>query len=349
MSRRVTLSLALSRTAAVAPLLDGDVEPEGIELIPTVASPGDLFWRQLHHQEFDASEFSLASLIILMANGDPAWSAIPVFPSRGFFHARILVRRGAGIGRPEDLRGRRVGVPEYQQTAALWTRGVLQHEFGVGPADMEWVMGRAPGQSHALATGFRPPDGVRFSHVPDGETLGSLVANGRLDALIAYRTRHAGLGLGQEPGDRTPAGRSGGIVGTEVADLGPGGAVSRLFPDPAAEGLRYFRATGIFPVSHTVAVRAALTEQYPWLPRNLYEAFCRSRELAYRRLRAQLEPYAAVGAADPGEIERAHRAALDGVPGNLATLKAVTGYACEQGLAPARIPPEELFFPTVRA
>jgi 4,5-dihydroxyphthalate decarboxylase len=376
MSRRVTVSLALARSAVVAPLLDGEVEPEGIELIPTVASPGDLFWRQLHHQEFDASEFSLASLIILAARpdaarGDQAWTAIPVFPSRGFFHARILVRRDAGIGGPGDLAGRRVGVPEYQQTAALWTRGVLQHEFGVSPGDMEWVMGRTPGQSHALATGFRPPDGVRFSHVPDGETLGSLVASGALDALIAYRTRHAGLGLGQvtvgqvtgdqatsdqatsdqATSDQATGGASQrhGIVGTEVADLGPGGAVRLLFADPAAEGLRYFRATGIFPVSHTVAVRAALAQRHPWLPRNLYEAFCRARDLAYRRLRAQLEPYAALGAVDTGAFERAHRAAPYGIQGNAETLAAVTSYAHEQGLTPARIPPDELFCSTVRA
>jgi 4,5-dihydroxyphthalate decarboxylase len=239
----------------------------------------------------------------------------------------------------------------------VWTRGVLEHEFGVRPAGMEWGMGRAPEQSHALATGFRPPDGIRFGHVPEGETLGSMVAKGSLDALIAYRTRHAGLGLGHDPGDRAPAspapsspGGSGhGIVGREVADLGPGGAVRLLFADPAAEGLRFFRATGIFPVSHTVAVRAALAQRHPWLPRNLYEAFCRARDLAYRRLRAQLEPYAAVGAVDPGEIERAHRAAPYGLATNRATLEAVTGYAHEQGLTKARIPPDELFYSTVRA
>jgi len=343
MSRRVTLCLALSRTAAVAPLLDGQVEAEGIELIPAVASPGDLFWRQLHRREFDASEFSLSSLMVLAGRGDTTWTAIPVFPSRGFFHTQILVRRGAGIGTPADLRGRRVGVPEYQQTAALWTRGVLQHEFGVRPGDMEWVMGRAPARSHALATGFRPPAGVRLGYVPEGESLGSLVASGRLDALIAYRTRRSGLGLGQEPA-ASEHDDAAGIAGTEVADLGAGGTLTRLFAEPVAEGIRYYRATGIFPVAHTVVVRAALAERHPWLPGSLYEAFRRARELAFRRLCVQLEPYAAVGAVDPDEIGRAQRAAPFGITGNEATLRAAARYAREQGLTPGPVRPDELFF-----
>ena len=346
---RVTVSLGISRSAAVAPLLAGEVQAEGIDLIPTVASPGDLFWRQLHHREFDVSELSLSSLIMLVAGGDTTWRAIPVFPSRGFFHTQILVRRSAGIGQPQELRGRRVGVPEYQQTAALWTRGILQHEFGVPPGDLEWVVGRPRDRSHGRATGFRPPDGVRVQQVPEGESLASLAASGQLDALVAYRTRRGGLGLGQEPDDLGQAGRAPGpsIVGAEVANLGPEGVLTRLFADPAAEGVRYFSQTGIVPIAHTVAVRCELAQRHPWIPRNLYDAFSRSRDLAYSRLRVQLEPYAALGAVDLSQIEHAHHAAPFGLAGNAGPLEAATAYASEQGLTAATLPPASLFFPAV--
>jgi 4,5-dihydroxyphthalate decarboxylase len=125
----------------------------------------EIFWRQLHFQDFDISETSLSSLLMATAQGNRDWVGIPVFTSRQFFHTNIWVRADAGIEQPADLKGKRVGVPEYQQTAARWARGVLQHEFGVHPKDVEWFMERTPERSHGGATGFQPPAGVKVNRI----------------------------------------------------------------------------------------------------------------------------------------------------------------------------------------
>jgi 4,5-dihydroxyphthalate decarboxylase len=345
---KVRLSLAFSRSARSAPLLDGEVTVEGVDLIPCLVSPGDLFWRQLHHAEFDSSEFSIGSLVIRRSQGDDTWRAIPVFPSRAFFHTQILVRRGVGIRRPEDLRGKRVGIPEYQQTAGLWTRGALLHEFGVRPEEIEWVMGRTADRSHGGATGFEPPDGVRLTYPSAGETLGSLIADGRLDALIAYGARTGGLGLGQEPLEwqQQWSGRAGAIVGGERVEGALKDRVSRLFRDPRREGKRYFDATGIFPMNHTVILRRSLAEKYPWLPRNLYEAFCAARELAVRRMLVQLEPYEAIGALRVSDVAAGEEIFPYGVSANKVALGAALTYAHEQGLVSSPVALDDIFFDT---
>src|ERR1700680_2628672 len=136
------LSIALSDNPNTRPLIDCDVAPEGIDLTTTVVHPSEMFWRQLRFAEVDVSEMSMSSLLISTALGPTPWVALPVFTTREFFHTRILVRADAGIAAPAALRGKRVGVPEYQQTAAIWGRGVLEHEFGVKPRDMEFFMER---------------------------------------------------------------------------------------------------------------------------------------------------------------------------------------------------------------
>lgn len=345
---KVKLSFAFSRSARSAPLLDGVVEVAGVDLVPCVVDPGDIFWRQLHHAEFDASEFSLAALLMRRSQGDDTWGAVPVFPSRAFFHTNILVRRDAGIERPEDLRGRRVGIPEYQQTAGLWTRGALAHEFGVRPEEMEWVMGRSPRRSHGSATGFVPPDGVRMQYAPDGATLASLTLEGKLDALFAYSSRSGGLGLGQEPMEwRQPWAGGPGIVGADRLEGDLADRVNQLFPDARQEGLRYWRATGILPLNHTLLLRRSLVDRYPWLPRNLFDAFVAARQMAVRRLLVELEPYAALDGVDLDEVRAADAAFPYGISGNRATLEAACAYAHEQGLIAKPISPEDVFFETV--
>ena len=138
------LSIALSPNPRNWPIIDGSVTIDGVDLICNVLHPSEMFWRQLHHEEFDLSEMSCSSLLMARAHGDERFLGLPVFTTRRFFHTGILVRTDARIDQPADLKGKRVGVPEYQQTAALWTRGVLQHEFGVHARDMEFWMERAP-------------------------------------------------------------------------------------------------------------------------------------------------------------------------------------------------------------
>ena len=150
------LSIGITNNPRTWPILDGTVKPEGIDLIPTILHPSELFWRQLHFAEFAVSEMSCSSFMIVTGQGDTRFVGLPIFTTRRFFHTTILVNRKSGIATPADLKGRRVGVPEYQQTAALWTRGVLQHEFGVQPKD--WNSGWSARRKKATAA---PPASSR--------------------------------------------------------------------------------------------------------------------------------------------------------------------------------------------
>ncbi len=185
---RLPLSIALSDNPNTRPLIDGAVKAEGIDLTATVLHPSEMFWRQLRFAEFDVSEMSMSSLLISTARGPTPWVALPVFTTREFFHTRILVRADSGIASPADLKGKRVGVPEYQQTAAIWGRGVLENEFGVHPRDMAFFMERPAGKSHGGATGFKPPAGVTVHQIPASTNIGEMLISGELDATLLYLT-----------------------------------------------------------------------------------------------------------------------------------------------------------------
>src|SRR6478609_3280017 len=180
------LSIALSDNERMRPLIEGRVVPQGIKPVITVVHPSEMFWRQLRFAEFDVSEMSMSSLIIAVSRGDTRWVAIPVFTMRKFFHTSIIVRTDSGIAAPADLRGKRIGVPEYQQTAAIWTRGVLQHEFGVHAKDMTWWMERNEDKSHGHSSGFTPPPGVNITKVPLNTNLGDMLLKGEIDGIVHY-------------------------------------------------------------------------------------------------------------------------------------------------------------------
>src|SRR5262245_48186776 len=162
---QLALSATFSPNPIVDPLIDGHVSPEGIDLTVSRLHASEMFWRQLRFCEFAVSEMSLASMAIAASKGKAEFVAIPVFPTRQFFHNRIVVRDDSGIDEPARLAGRRVGVPEYQQSGAVWARGALQHEFGVSPDQIEWFMERPRERSHGGATGFVPPPGVRLHYI----------------------------------------------------------------------------------------------------------------------------------------------------------------------------------------
>jgi 4,5-dihydroxyphthalate decarboxylase len=322
------LSIALSDNERTRPLIEGRVVPQGVRLIPTTIHPSEMFWRQLRFAEFDVSEMSLASLLIATARGETRWVAIPVYTMRQFFHAGILVRADAGIAAPTDLRGKRVGVPEYQQTAAIWDRGILEHEFGVRPQEIEWFMERSPDRSHGGATGFVPPAGVKLNRIPQGSNIGDMLVGGELDATLLYLT------------DRN-------LVDRSRLDLSTVPGIRPLFADPIAEGHRYFRKTGIYPINHTVVVRRSLFERYPWLALNLYSAFLAAKDEVVRGGLAMLQPYL-----DTGLLGEEARRGLDadpmayGLKGTRTVLETVAQYVHEQGLTPRRVGLEEVFAPS---
>jgi len=318
------LSIGITNNPRTWPILDGTVKPDGIELIPTVLHPSELFWRQLHFAEFAVSEMSCSSFLIVTAHGDNRFVGLPIFTTRRFFHTGILVRRSAGIEKPADLKGKRVGVPEYQQTAALWGRGVLQHEFGVAPSDMEFWMERTPDRSHGGATGFQPPPGVTVHQIPADKSIGSMMLAGELDAVLHYLS-----------------GRN--LVDRSRADLAHHPDFRYLFADPIAEGIRYYKKTGLIPINHQAVVRRDVFEREPWVVLNLIKAFKRANEIADERRVEQVADHLATGllSGDARTPVIQH-----GVKANRTVIETIARYSLEQALTPRLVTLEELYAPS---
>jgi 4,5-dihydroxyphthalate decarboxylase len=322
---KLQLSIGMAVNPRTRPIFEGAVTAEAIDLFPSAVHPSELFWRQLRFADFDVSEMSLSSLMIAVAKGDDRWVGLPIFTTREFFHNRILVRADAGIDKPADLKGKRVGVPEYQQTAALWGRGVLQHEFGVKPSDMEFWMERPPSHSHRAAVGFEPPPGVTIHQIPADKNIGTMMASGELAATLLY-LRHDNL------------------VDRSRVDLLSHPQVKRLFPDPAAEGARYFRKTGLYPINHGMVIKREIAEKHPWAVLNLYRAFQKANELADAQRREHVEYHLAAGLIAPEAGAALAKPALQhGIAANRATLETAARYSHEQGLSPRLVTLDELF------
>ena len=322
---KLQLSIAMTLNPRTRPILEGTVTPEGIDLIPTVLHPSEMFWRQLRFADFDVSELSFSSLMIAKAKGDERWVGLPVFTTRHFFQTWALVRRDAGIESPADMKGKRVGVPDYQQTAAVWSRGMLEHEWGVAPKDMEFWMERVPSLSHGGATGFKPPPGVTVHQIPREQNIGTMMLSGELDATLHYTINPN-------------------LVDRATADLWNHPDIRPLFPDPFAEGARYYRKTGIFPINHGMAIRKELADRHPWVVLNLYKAFERANEIANRQRIEHLEFHLAAGLLSP-EAGEALRTPLVryGIKANRNVLETAARYSREQGLTPRLMALEEVF------
>lgn len=324
-SESLTLSIALSDNERTRPITQGRIKAQGIRLIPTVIHPSEMFWRQLKYGDFDISEMSLSSLFIATARGDTRWVALPIYTSRMFFHANILVRKDSNILGPQDLRGKRVGVPEYQQTAALWSRGILQHEFGVLPRDINWFMERGPEKSHGGATGFKPPEGVRLNQIPASTNIGEMLVRGELDATLLYLNKPN-------------------LVDRSTIDLQSADFIEPLFRDRLAETTRYFKKTGIYPINHTVVMKRELYEKHPWIALNLFHAFVAAKADVERESAENMQSFL-----ETGLLDTAASAGLSGDPkaygvrASRKVLETISQYVCEQGLSSRQVAVEELF------
>jgi len=329
----LTLSFASALNERTKPLLDGSVSPQGIDLVPIVSDPAETFWRQLRFMEFDICEFSLSSYFIARSRGVDL-VAIPAFPSRRFMHTELDCNVAAGIDEPSDLRGKRIGVPEYQQTAALWLRGTLEHDFGVSQYDVDWYMERSEALSHGGATGFRPREGISFQRVPAGETLVSMLAAGELDAAMVRRS------LRKDPANLLD--RSWRIADADWGQVRP------VFTDTIAEGKRFFDAHGFIPVNHTYVIRGELLRKHPWIALNLYMGFAKAKEVAERTLLESI-PLSLVFRWE--YLEQAHALFGEdpfpyGLEPNRHALETLMRYSHEQGFIPEIVPLESLFAPS---
>jgi 4,5-dihydroxyphthalate decarboxylase len=324
------LSIGMANNPRTRPILEGKVKPDGIDLICTPIHASELFWRQLRFGDFDISEMSFSSLMIAIAQGDTRWVGLPIFTTRRMFQVGTLVRKDRGIDKPADLKGRKLGVPEYQQTAALWTRGFLQHEYDVHPRDIEFWMERNPEHSHGGATGFRPPADVKLHYIPTSTNMGEMMLEGKLDGALRYLAGTDNL------------------VDRSSLDLYNHPDFKTIFPDPHAEGMRWFKKTGIYPINHGMVIKREIAEKHPWTVLNIYKAFEKANELAEKARREAVEYHLETGLVPP-ESGKALKTPIvrHGVAANRKVLETAAQWSYEQGLTPRLMKIEELFAPSV--
>jgi 4,5-dihydroxyphthalate decarboxylase len=321
------LSLAITSNPRTRPIIDGRVKIDGIDFAKTVLGPAEMFWRQLSFAEFDVSEMSMSELMMIRDRGDDRFIGIPVFTTRRFYHTAMLVRKNAKIDGPTDLKGKRIGVPEYVQTAALWTRGVLENEFGIAPSDMTFFMERVPGRSHAGAIGFKAPPGVTINQIPPEKSIASMLLAGELDAYMAYFRKHGGD-----------------MIDRSDVDLENHPDIKPLFAEPAAEAVRFYKKTGIYPINHGMVVKRTVYERNPWAVINILKAFGEANDITEAERREHVAYHLETGLV-PAEYRKSLGSRLInfGLKANRATLELAAKYSSQQGLTKRIMPMDELF------
>jgi 4,5-dihydroxyphthalate decarboxylase len=327
---KLTLGFISAFNERVDPLMNGTVKAEGIELIPTYSHPAETFWRQLKFKEFEVAEMSMSSFLIAKSQGSDM-VALPVFPSRRLFQTELSYHVDSGITKPGDLAGKKLGVAEYQQTAALWIRGILEHDFGVSQYNIHWHMERSEEMSHGGATGFKPPAGISFNRIAANKSLVSTLLGNELD--VAHVASPFVL-------QANTLDRSSRIVGkNDWSKIRP------LFPDRMIEAERFFKKHGFLPVNHTYIIRGDIYRKYPWIAFNLYSGFVKAKALARQKLAESMPSALFFG---PEYLAMTRRLIGDdpfpyGIKANQAMLDTITSYSHEQGLTPRQMKPEELF------
>jgi hypothetical protein len=316
----IHLTLACEDYDRTRPLKDGRIKPEGIELNYLVLSVEEIFWRMMKYEEFDASELSMGAFLTAAAQGRRPFIAIPVFPSRTFRHRCIFINTTSGIERPEDLRGKRMGVPEYSMTAAVWLRGLFQHEYGVPPEEIDWVQAGEEHPGRKDRVDFEMPAGVRMESRPD-TTLNAMIESGEIDAMMSPRMPTCFLN-----GSRR---------------------VGRLFPNYKQAEMEYFRKTGLFPIMHVMVIRRAIYDAHPWVAQSLYKGFCAAKDLCMRELydtnvlRVSL-PWTSAEYEETRDLMTADYWPY-GLNPNRANLETLHDYLYEQGLIKQRLDLDDLF------
>ena len=324
----LSLTLATWDHDRVMALHDGRVTVPGVTLESTIAPTQKLFPLAVTEAPYDLTEMSISSYILQLSRGGSEYIALPAFVSRAFRHSGFFARKGAGIQTPADFAGRRIGVPEYQMTAALWMRGILADDYGVAPAAIRWRTGALDAGVRRERLELDLPQGMVVEPIEEGETLQDLLIAGEIDGLLAPKPPQAFL----DGDDR----------------------FVRLFPDFEAAERDYAARTGFFPIMHLIGLRRSLAEEHPWLPRALYDGFVEARDLALERLRkvwqgnanrlslpwlnASMEKTIATLGADYWSY---------GYSANRTELEAVCRYSVEQYLAERLVSPDEMFHPSV--
>jgi len=320
---KLPLTLACGPYDRTEALRTGAVQPEGIDLkYVSIQSPPEIFVRMIRNQEFDVSEMSSAVYLRRRAKGDFPFVAIPVFPSRMFRHSFVFVNTKSGIKTAQDLAGRRVGVPAYGQTAAVWIRGILKDEYGAAWEKMRWFVGGLEESRPTDELDERPAADFSLEFIGEAQTLSGMLESGELDALLGA---------------------------IQPSCFGRSPHVQRLFPNARETEREYYRKTGVFPIMHTLVIREAVYKKDPWIAESLFRAFQQAKELCLRQahysaalrytlpwLLSELEEMDALFSPDPWPY---------GLEANRKTLETLTRYLVDQRLLDRAVGIEELFAP----
>jgi 4,5-dihydroxyphthalate decarboxylase len=315
------LSLSVCDYDRTRALFDGRAPIEGCDVTAVALEPEESFHRAFKFQEFDVTEISMSSYLMTMARGEQHYVAIPAFVSRLFRHSSIYIRTDRGIQGPADLRGKQVGVPEYQMTANVWVRGMLDEEYGVKPRDIKWRRGGLEEPGREERASMKLPPEIDLKAVPTDRSLSDMLEKGELDAVI---------------GARAPS-----------CFLRGAPNVARLWPDYPAVEEAYFKKTKLFPIMHAIGIRKSLAEKYPWVAVNVYKAFLKAKALCMHEL-GQIGHLATTLPWPVAAYDRA-RAAMGedfwpyGAHENKHALETLARYSFAQGLSVRQVPLEEMF------
>ena len=323
----VRLTLACGPYDRTEALRTGLVQPEGIDLtyVP-IQSPPEIFNRLIKKHSFDASEMSASVYLQLRSQGSFPYVALPIFPSRLFRHGYVFINKQAGISQPADLNGKRVGVPEYRQTAAVWIRGLLQHEYGVDLHSIQWFEGGVNSPREAdPELDLRPAKGYEIGFIGAERTLSDALRDGEIDALIGARRPLSANGQPER--------------------------VGKLFPDSRQLEHEYFRKTGIFPMMHTLVLREEVYREHSWIAESLFKAFVQAKDWCWQQMRFSgaarymlpwlfddIDELDALFGGDPWPY---------GLEPNRVALEALSQHLVEQGLMDAPVSVDEAFVPIV--
>jgi len=314
---KVSLTLAIGDYEHTRDLAAGQVPVQGVSLNVLNLPPEEAFFRFTFFREWEVSEMSMGKYVSLRSQGDNGIAAIPVFPSRVFRHSMIYVREGDGVAQPEQLKGKRIGVPEWAQTAVIYSRGYLAREAAVPLTSVEWVQAGVNEAGRVEKVKLKLPEGVRLRSEP-ARSLNDMLLAGDIDAVLSARPPR-----------------------------GFGSGIRRLFPDYEEVEAAYFKKTGIFPIMHVIVIKTEVLERHPWLAMNLYKAFEEAKHRSIERLSDITASHAPLAWLTPYTERMKNLFGEDfwpyGLEKNRKTLQAFVDFAFEQGVCHRHLKLEELF------
>ena len=322
-TKNLQLTLACWDYDRTRAIMENRVRFDGIDLTYLNLVVEEIFFRQMRHHEFDVSEMSFSSYLISKFQDPAPFIAIPIFPSRSFRHSGIYINASSGIRKSADLIGKRIGCAEYQLTANVWIRGILNDEYGVTPSSFTTVLGGLEEAGRVEKAALSLPPHIKIEHIAPTRILSAMLESGEIDALFS---------------PRAPSSFANGS-----------GKVRRLFEDTHAAEREYYDRTGIFPIMHVVTIRREIYERHPWVAQSLFKGFVEAQRMAYQ----DLHETAALKVMLPWLIQ--HLAETEAVMGrdfwaygyksNVEAVDKLLRYHHEQGLSPRQLTPEEIFTP----